>query len=98
MYEKQGRYAEAEPPCKRALAIREKTLGPDHPDTAQSLNTLAEVYGEQGQYAEATRLLKRALAIHEKTLGPDHPITTLCREMVSKLHDEQADKSSSAAR
>src|SRR5262245_24571166 len=32
-YMKQGRYDEAESLFKRALAIREKALGPDHPDT-----------------------------------------------------------------
>ncbi len=30
----QGKYPEAEPLVKRALAIREKSLGPDHPDLA----------------------------------------------------------------
>ena len=34
LYDDQGRYAEAEPLYKRALAIREKALGPDHPDVA----------------------------------------------------------------
>ena len=34
LYSDQGRYAEAEPLYKRALAIREKALGPDHPDVA----------------------------------------------------------------
>ena len=69
----QGRYAEAEPLYKRALAIREKALGPDHPDVARSLNNLAELYENQGRYAEAEPLYKRALAIREKALGPDHP-------------------------
>ena len=40
----QGRYADAEPLYKRSLAIREKALGPDHPDVATSLNNLAELY------------------------------------------------------
>ena len=57
----------------RALAIREKTLGQDHPDVAKSLNGLAEVYRKQGKYAEAKMLDKRALAIFEKALGADHP-------------------------
>ena len=35
----QGRYAEADPLLKRALAIDEKALGPEHPDVGQSLNT-----------------------------------------------------------
>ena len=69
----QGRYAEAEPLYKRALAIREKALGPDHPDVGTSLNNLAVLYRAQGRYAEAEPLYKRALAIREKALGPDHP-------------------------
>src|SRR5215475_9954811 len=35
-----GHYTEAEPHLNRALAIREKSLGADHPDTAISLNNL----------------------------------------------------------
>ena len=39
-----GRYSEAEPLYKQSLAIREKVLGPNHPDVAASLNNLAELY------------------------------------------------------
>lgn len=39
----QGKYAEAEPLYERSQAIREKILGPDHPDVAQSLNNRAEL-------------------------------------------------------
>ena len=38
----------AEPLIKRSLAIREKVLGPDHPDVARSLNNLAELYDGGG--------------------------------------------------
>jgi tetratricopeptide (TPR) repeat protein len=48
LYRAQGRYAEAEPPLKRALAIYEKTLGPDHPSVATGLNNLASLYEDQG--------------------------------------------------
>ena len=37
----QGKYDDAEPLIKRALAIREETLGPQHPEVAASLNNLA---------------------------------------------------------
>ena len=50
-------------------------LGPDHPDTASSLNNLAGLYRAQGRYAEAEPLYRRALAIREAVLGPDHPDT-----------------------
>ena len=69
----QGRYAEAEPPYKRALAIREQALGPEHPEVANSLSSLAALHRAQGRYGEAEPLFKRALAIYEKALGPDHP-------------------------
>jgi Tetratricopeptide repeat/CHAT domain len=52
----QGRYAEAEPLRKRALAIYEKALGPNHPDVAITLNNLAWLYKTQGRYAEAEPL------------------------------------------
>jgi hypothetical protein len=47
-------------------------LGPEHPNTAQSLNNLASLLWTQGDLAGARRLHERALAIHEKVLGPDH--------------------------
>ncbi len=68
-----GRYAEAEPLSERALAIRERALGADHPDVADSIRGLAVVYWHQGRYAEAEPLAERALAIRERALGPDHP-------------------------
>ena len=72
---KKGRYdeAKAESLYKRALAIREKALGPDHPLVAQSLNNLAALYLQKGKYTKAEPLFERALAIREKALGPDHP-------------------------
>ena len=70
-----GDYAGAEPLYRRALAIREKALGPEHPDTAQILNNLAELLHDKGDYAGAEPLYRRALAINEKALGPEHPET-----------------------
>lgn len=49
LYDAQGRYAEAVPMYKRALAICGKALGPDHPDVTQSLNNLAGVYEVHGR-------------------------------------------------
>jgi hypothetical protein len=52
------------------LAIREKVLGPEHPDTAIGLNNLAALLREEGDLAGARPLFERALAIIEKALGP----------------------------
>ena len=45
---KAGKYSEALPIASRALELREKALGPEHPNTAKSLNKLAEVYRDTG--------------------------------------------------
>ena len=37
----EGDSAAAEPLHRRALEVRERVLGPEHPDTLQSLNNLA---------------------------------------------------------
>jgi CHAT domain-containing protein/tetratricopeptide (TPR) repeat protein len=85
----QGRYADAEPLFKRSLAIREKALGPNHPDVATSLNNLAGLYLNQGRYADAEPLFKRSLAISEKALGPDHPDVASSLNSLAVLYDIQ---------
>ena len=81
----QGELAAARPLFERALAIREKVLGTDHPYTAQSINNLASLLQAQGELAAARPFLERALAICEKTLGPDHPYTAHVRNNLASL-------------
>ncbi|CAN0436055.1 unnamed protein product [Discosporangium mesarthrocarpum] len=45
----QGKHSEAEPLYRRSLAIREKSLGEDHTDTAHSLNNLGSLLEVQVQ-------------------------------------------------
>ena len=74
LYGSQGAYAKAEPLYLRALAITEKALGPDHPDTATSLNNLALLYGSQGAYAKAEPLLRRGIGIQSLFLQGQLPL------------------------
>lgn len=64
----QNKYKEAAHLLNDALAIREKTLGKDHPAVAATLNNLAVLYGKRGKYKEAEPLCKRALEIREKVM------------------------------
>ena len=66
LYKAQGRYAEAEPLYQRALAIREKALGPEHPDVATSLENYADLLRKTGRVSEATKMETRAKAIGAK--------------------------------
>jgi tetratricopeptide (TPR) repeat protein len=63
-----GRYAEAEPMFRRALAIEEKTYGSEHPRVGCSLACLAYTYQGMGDLARAEVHYRRALAIREKCL------------------------------
>ena len=65
-------YSVARPLYERALARREKVLGPEHPDTAMSLSNLAVLVQAQGDLVGARPLFERALAIRENALGPEH--------------------------
>ena len=66
LYKAQGRYAEAEPLYQRALAIREKALGPEPPDVATSLENYADLLRKTGRVSEATKMQARAKAIGAK--------------------------------
>jgi tetratricopeptide (TPR) repeat protein len=65
-------YTQAEPFYRRALAIDEAIVGPDHPTVAIVLNNLAQLLQATNRLAEAELLMRRALAIDEASLGPDH--------------------------
>ena len=86
----EGKFSEALDIAKRVLKIREKALGPDHPDTALSLNKLAELYHSQGNYAAAEPLYQRALKIYEKARGPEHPETALSLNNLAVFYLSQA--------
>jgi tetratricopeptide (TPR) repeat protein len=84
-------YAQARPLYERALAIREKLLGAEHPDTATSLNNLARLLKSQANYEGARPLYQRALEIYEKTLGPEHPWTATALNNLARLLQDQGD-------
>jgi tetratricopeptide (TPR) repeat protein len=81
LYFDTARGVSAETLYKRALAIREKALGPEHLDVAQSLHDLARLQQGNKYFKKAETLYKRALAIREKALGPEHP------DVAQSLHD-----------
>ncbi|KAF3830831.1 hypothetical protein GH733_002069, partial [Mirounga leonina] len=86
LYGKRGKYKEAEPLCKRALEIREKVLGKDHPDVAKQLNNLALLCQNQGKYEEVEYYYQRALEIYQTKLGPDDPNVAKTKNNLMKIN------------
>jgi tetratricopeptide (TPR) repeat protein len=84
-------YTEARALYERALAINEKVFGPEHSETAASLNNLGLLLWAQGDLAGARPLHERALAIREKVLGPEHPDTANSLNNLALLLRAQGD-------
>ncbi len=82
-------YTETESLFRKALAIQERTLGPDHPSTANTLNNLSTYLDRRGRTEEAEPLQRRALEILEKRLGPLHPDTAAMLTTLALLLDRE---------
>jgi predicted RNA polymerase sigma factor len=71
--------------ARRALAIKEKVLGTDHPNTSLTVDNMATLLAALGRSAEAEALYGRALAVFEAALGAAHPHTGICRERLETV-------------
>jgi tetratricopeptide (TPR) repeat protein len=85
----QGNLPDAIDLQQQALAIREKTLGVDHPEVAASLNSLAALHAARDDYASAEPLLVRALAIRERAFGADDRRTAKSANNLALLYAAQ---------
>ncbi|MGD9763181.1 MAG: tetratricopeptide repeat protein [Candidatus Binatia bacterium] len=85
-----GHAAEAIPLYEEALAIRERTLNPEHPEVATTLNSLAAAHLAADNYDAAEPLLARALALRERALGPTDRLTARSLNNLALLYAAQA--------
>ena len=66
----------------------ERLLGPGHPDTLNSRNSLAAAYLAAGRVADAIPLFEQTLVVLQRQLGPDHPDTlTLQNNLATAYQD-----------
>ncbi|MBV9127156.1 MAG: tetratricopeptide repeat protein [Verrucomicrobia bacterium] len=70
-----GRYPESEALARRLVGKHTALQGADHPDTLESMNSLAILLFEKGNYAEAEQLQRHCLTVRERTLGAENPAT-----------------------
>ena len=68
-------YSQAAQLLRDALAIHEKVLGPEHPDTASSLNVWPSCSTTRATLQGRGRSTSARWQYHEKALGPEHPET-----------------------
>jgi RNA polymerase sigma factor (sigma-70 family) len=66
----------------------ERQLGPGHPDTLNSRNSLATAYLAAGRAANAIPLFEQTLVILQRQLGPDHPDTLTSRNNLASAYQD----------
>ncbi|KAH8802392.1 P-loop containing nucleoside triphosphate hydrolase protein, partial [Flagelloscypha sp. PMI_526] len=74
-YHDAGKYADACRICELDVKLRQELYGLEHPDTLQSMSSLAVSYRALGRAAEALPLCKQVLELRKRLLGSDHPDT-----------------------
>ncbi|MEP7086063.1 MAG: tetratricopeptide repeat protein [Gemmatimonadota bacterium] len=86
---KQKDFAQAEALFHRALAIRERVLGPEHFGLVQNINNLAALHYARGELDQAEPLFQRALGISEQHLGESHPDVAVTLNNLARLYFRQ---------
>ncbi len=82
-------YDRAEALLVRALEIRQRKLGEEHPFTLTTANSLAMVYKAQGRFREAEWLYHRTLEASEHAFGNGHPLTVATIKGLASLYKAQ---------
>jgi Tetratricopeptide repeat/Protein of unknown function (DUF2914) len=75
-----GDYASAEHLLREAALLQEASLGPLHPDLANTLNNLGVVCEIMDKPSDAERCFRRACAIATAALEPNHPFVATSRK------------------
>ncbi|THC87591.1 hypothetical protein EYZ11_012963 [Aspergillus tanneri] len=70
-----GRYYEAELFYNKLMRINQNKIGPEHPDTLTSIESLASTYWNQGRWNEAEKLEVQVMETRKTVLGAKHPDT-----------------------
>ncbi|HTM48023.1 MAG TPA: serine/threonine-protein kinase [Bryobacteraceae bacterium] len=70
-----GLLAEAQRQMERALDLRRRALGPEHPDTVSSIYALGDLYVRARKFGPAEALLNKALEARRRLRGDRDPDT-----------------------
>ena len=69
----------------KALGLKERLLGREHPDVAVTLNNLGVLYRAQKRFLDAQLCYRRAYAIFSNTFYPEHPSVQTCASNLARL-------------
>jgi serine/threonine protein kinase len=81
-----GRYEQAVSHLSAAHQLRVAQLGPDHPDTLDTVLRLAQAIRRTGRHAEAIPLFEQVRDHQSQKLGPDDPRTLSAQNQLADVH------------
>jgi serine/threonine protein kinase len=84
-----GLHPEAAKQLERALDLRRRALGAEHPDTLATMSNLAAVYDLEGKNAQAEALDSQILEIRRRALGAEHPDTLKSMMHLAFVYQEE---------
>ncbi len=94
-YEAVGVYEKSIAELEQSLDIQQHILGPDHPDTLKTLNSLSAVFIRIGKYADAEKVLLDAIERQKRVLGAEHPDTIISMHNLGVVYYYQGKHSES---
>ncbi len=80
-----GEMDKAGPHLAKALDLRDHALGPDHPETIESLGTLASFEAEIGKAGRARELAERLVASLRRTRGEEDADTLRGQDLLARV-------------
>lgn len=90
-------YPEAQRQFERALTLRRRELGEDHPDTIAAMGSLAAVDERSGKLKEAEPLYVKVVELQERIFGQDNPGTLKAMNGLAVTYAEEGRLADSVA-
>ncbi|MBZ5599014.1 MAG: serine/threonine-protein kinase [Acidobacteriia bacterium] len=89
IYQKLGKFDQADALLRSALDQRKKLLGPSNPEVAESEVALGLLRADQARYEEAEQLVREGLEMSRRTLPPNHPAVAKATFALGKVLEDR---------
>jgi tetratricopeptide (TPR) repeat protein len=84
-----GLYPLAEQHLQRAIDLRQRVLGKEHPDTLEALAQMAGLLEAAGKWSSAEATAREVVPIQRKVLGERHPSTIGTLAILAQVYSDQ---------
>ena len=89
IYQKLGKFDQADSLLQSAVATRKSLFGPDSPETAKSILALGSLRDAQAKYDEAEKLIRQALDTNTRRLPRNDPAIAKSQLALGRLLEDR---------